>query len=91
MESLQKSHLAVIKAQASTLFKEVKKSRQEEDSPLWSDAALPISFQKRWCPSSENFHKIRFIDNFEVTILYLLDKDGLIKEKHRLGMIRCTV
>ena len=87
MEAVQKNHLAIIKAQASTLWKEVKRSRPEHDSTLLADAVLPTSFQKRCGTASEKLHSIRIIDNFEVTLLHLLDKDGLIKEKHRLGTI----
>jgi hypothetical protein len=85
MQALQENHLAIIKAQSSILFKEVKRSRQESPSISINELPLPLTLQKR-CPLSENIHNTRIIDNFEVTILYLLDKDGLIQDSNRLGM-----
>ena len=87
MDALHKNHLAVIKAQSSILFKEVRRSRTDSQAPI-SDLPLPLSLQKR-CDSASNFHNTRIIDNFEVTILYLLDQDGLVQETNRLGRQHC--
>jgi hypothetical protein len=87
METIKKNHMSVISTQASFLDRELKRSRLLPLPPASTSSyayKLPASLQKR-CPSSQNIDSMRVIDNFEVTVLYLLDEDGLIQEKNRLG------
>ena len=82
MEEVLKNHIAVIRAQASILHRELKKSLNTTVCSAANE--LPKSLQKR-CPAAESINSVRIIDNFEMTILYILDEDGKINEKNRLG------
>lgn len=107
METVLQHHIALIRAQASILHRELKENRNRlcQDQALVqgqsqgqgqgqvknpeSTVVLPPSIQKRK-PPAESIHTVRLIDNFEMTVMYLLDADGMIQEKNRLGNANLT-
>ena len=85
MEEIRKLHVEVMKLQATVLKKEMKRCSQElQNVAICVEVPQTLKHGNIGLESARNS---RVTDNFEVTIMYLLDKDGKIQERNRLGML----
>ena len=82
MDIIKMNHLDVFRAQSAVLKEELRKQSHLSSGSSVQDLSPLL---KKRLPPNCSADDMRRVDNFEMTLMYVLDKDGLIREKHRLG------